>query len=144
MTMAAHYPFPVSRPNGLVGSILVLLLLSQYPRRRHRPFLLFLIAVPVFFHRRRSPSHVGGPQEVEYRGAAPLIRQKVPHSPSPLPPLRLLLDPCPHLGLLVLPLRAVLKKVVPRLRSTTNILRVAPPAVLFRYTPVRACPDLSW
>jgi len=61
------------------------------PRRRHRPFLLFRIAIPAFLHWRRSPSHVGGPQEVEHRRAAPLIRQKVPHTPPP----RLLLDPCP-------------------------------------------------
>ena len=39
-------------------------------------FLLFLIAVPVFFHRRRSPSHVGGPQEVEYTAGLHLSSAK--------------------------------------------------------------------
>jgi len=48
----------------------------------------------IFFHWRRRPSHVGGPQEVEHREAAPLIHQEVPHSPLPLPLPRLRLDPC--------------------------------------------------
>ena len=109
-----------------------LLLLSHHPRRCHRPFLLFLVAIPILFHWRRRPSHVSRSQEVEHRRAAPLIRQEVPHTPLPLPPSRLLLDPCPQLGLLVLPPRAALEEVVPRLRSTTYVIRVAPPAVVVR------------
>jgi len=100
---AAHFPPDAKKStqdpiSGAIGSLpygllLLLLLLSQYPRRRHRPFLL-LIATPAFLHWRRSPSYVGGPQKVEHRRAAPLIRQEVPHSPLPLPPPLLLLDPC--------------------------------------------------
>ena len=66
-------------------------------------------------------------------------------------PLGGLLDPRPQLGLLVLPPLTVLKQVVHRLLSATDILRVASPqwssgllSVLFKCTPVRACPDLSW
>jgi len=109
-----------------------LLLLSHHPRRCHRPFLLFLITVPVLLHWRRRSSHVGGPQEVEYRWAAPLIRQEVPHSPLPLPLLCLLLDPRPQLGLLIFPPRAVLEQVVSRLLRPTIVVRVAPPTVVVR------------
>ena len=76
------------------------------------------------------PSHVGGPQEVEHRWAAPLIRQEIAHSPLPLPPL--LFDPRPQLSLLIFPPRAVLEQVVPRLLRPTVIVRVAPPAVVVR------------
>ena len=113
-------PMPGARGSLPTG---FLLLLSHHSRRCHRPFLLFLITVPVLLHRRRRPSHVGGPQEVEHRGAASLIRQEVPHSPLPLPLPCLLFDPCPQLGLLVLPPRAVLKEVVARLLHTTVVLR---------------------
>ena len=41
-------------------------------------------------------------------------------------------SPPPHHGLLVLPLVAVLEQVASRLASTTNVLRVAPPAVVIR------------
>jgi len=46
--------------------------------------------------------------------------------------LRHLLGPCPHRGLLVFPLVAVLGNVVSRLVSTTIVLRVAQPAVVIR------------
>ena len=95
--------------------------------RCHRPFLLFLVAV---LHWRRRSSHVGGPQKVEHRWAAPLIRQEVAHSPLPLPPLRLLLDPRPQLSLLIFPPRAVLEQVVSRLLRSTVVVRVAPPTVV--------------
>ena len=87
-------PMPGSR-GSLPPGFLLLLLLPRYPCRRHRPFLLFLITVPIFLYWRRRPSHVGGPQEVEHCRAAPLIRQEVPHSPLPLPLSRLHLDPRP-------------------------------------------------
>jgi len=48
------------------------------------------------------------------------------------PPLRRLLDPRPHHGLLVFPLVAVLEQVVSRLASTTNVFRVTPTAVVVR------------
>ena len=108
------------------------LLLSHHPCRSHRPFVLFLVTIPILLHWRRCPSHVGGPHEVDHRTAAPLIRQEVTHSPLPLPPSRLLLDSCPQLGLLILPPRAVLEEVVSRLLRSTVVLRVAPPAVVVR------------
>ena len=79
-----------------------------------------------------APSHVGGSQEVEHRGTAPLIRQQVPHSPLPLPLPRHLLDPCPQLDLLISPPGAVLEGVVARLLHTTVVIRVAPPTVVVR------------
>jgi len=62
-------------------------------------------------------------------------------------PLRLLLDPCPHRGLVVFPLVAVLEEVVSRLVSTIIVFRVAPPAVVARFVPRPlqiTRPDLSW
>jgi len=109
-----------------------LLLLSRHPSRCHRPFLLSLVAVPIYLHWRRRPSHVGGSQEVEHCRAAPPIRQEVHHPPLPLPLPRRLLDPIPQLGLLGFPPRAVLEKVVSRLLRTTVVLRVAPPTVVVR------------
>jgi len=106
------------------------LLLSHHSRRCHRPFLLFLVAVPILLHWRRRPSHVGGSQEVEHRRAAPLIRQEVTHSLLPLSLPRRLLDPRPQLGLLVFPPRAVLEEVVARLLHTTVVIRVAPTVVV--------------
>jgi len=64
----------------------LLLLHPQRSRRRHRPLLFLLIAVPTSLHWRCCPSHVGGPQEVEHCRAAPLIRQEVPpHATSASP-----------------------------------------------------------
>ena len=111
-------------------------------RLRTRPHrsVPIVLAIPSLLHRGSRSSHVGAPQEVQNRRAAPLIRQEVPDTPLPLRPLGGLLDPRPQLGLLVLPPGTVLKQVVPRLLSATDVLRVAPPAV----SSGRACPDLSW
>jgi len=116
---------------GHAGLLRGLLLFAHHSRRRYRPLLLFT-AVPISLHQRRRSPDVGGPQKVKHCWAAPLIRQEVTHAPLLLPPLRCLLGPRPKFGLLVLPPGTVLEQVVSRLLSTTNVLRVAPPAVVIR------------
>jgi len=73
------------------------------------------------------------------------------HAPLLLPPLRRLLDPRPLHGLLVLPLVAVLEQVslvwrVPLMFSGSHHQQWSSSLfpVLFKYTPMMACPDSSW
>jgi len=55
------------------------------PLRLYR-FLLLILAIPALLHRGSRPSHVGTPQEVKHRRAAPFIRQKVTDTPPPISP----------------------------------------------------------
>ena len=141
---------PMSGARGSLPPGFLLLLLSHYPCRRHHPFLLFLVAIPIFLHWRRSSSYVGGPQEVERRGAAPLIRQKrspLATSASPLRPLAL----AHSVAFWSFHWWQCLNRwsrvcCVPQLFSGSHHQQWPSGrlSTLFRYTPVRACPDLSW
>jgi len=113
---------------GARGSLLHgLLHLVHYLRRRH--LHLFLLAVSILLHWRRRSPDIGGPQEVEHHAGLYLSSAKRPPTRHfCFPPLRRLLDPSPHFGLLVLPPVTVLEQVVP----PTVVLRVAPPAVAIR------------
>src|SRR5258705_8495081 len=98
---------------GARGSLLHgLLRLVHHHRGCH---LTLLLAFPILLHWRHRSPDIGGLQEVEYRWAAPLIRQKVTHAPLLLPLFRRLLDPSPHFRLLVLPPVTVLQQLVPPL-----------------------------